>query len=224
MFEEYSDRARHALESARDKARVLNHEHVMPEHIFLAVIEDGRGIASIALAEMEAPTDNMLVDVKSALPPGTGTNEVEPTLSADAQAALELSRAEAAILGHQLIGTEHLLLGLIRGRGIAAQTLAAAGVELSRTREKVVAVLSRYSHGRPMTATPHLATDPSADHLGERTPGQIAQVQLEAELSRIRAAKAVAIQSQNLELAGGLREREKEILRQLAEINRRSDG
>ena len=144
MFERFTDRARRVLVLAQDEARALEHDFLGTEHILLGMLAEGEGVASKALTELGFELDAVRERVLGVIPRGApGTASGAPPFTPRAKKVLELSLREALELTHNYIGTEHLLLGLIReGEGVAAQVLTAAGVEAVAVRSKVLTLLA----------------------------------------------------------------------------------
>jgi ATP-dependent Clp protease ATP-binding subunit ClpC len=145
MFERFTDRARRVVVLAQEEAKQLNHNYIGTEHILLGLIREGDGIAAKALAELSISIDNVRDQVQEII----GQGQTAPTghipFTPRAKKVLELSLREALQLGHNYIGTEHILLGLIReGEGVAAQVLVKLGADLTRVRQTVIQLLSGY--------------------------------------------------------------------------------
>jgi len=146
MFERFTDRARRVVVQAQDEARTLNHDFIGTEHLLLGLVGEGKGAAVAALESLGISLEAVRQRVEDIVPPGqvevwTGHIPFTPR----AKKVLELSLSEAKLLGHRYIGTEHILLGLLReGEGVAAQVLIALGADLEGTRERVVQVLAEY--------------------------------------------------------------------------------
>jgi ATP-dependent Clp protease ATP-binding subunit ClpC len=146
MFERFTDRARRAVVQAQEEARTLNHDFIGTEHILLGLVGEGQGVAAKALESLGVSMEAVRQRVEDIVPPGqvevrTGHIPFTPR----AKKVLELSLSEAKLLGHRYVGTEHILLGLLReGEGVAAQVLTALGADLDGTRERVVQLLAEY--------------------------------------------------------------------------------
>jgi ATP-dependent Clp protease ATP-binding subunit ClpC len=144
MFERFTDTARRVIVLAQDEARSLDHDYVGTEHILLALAEEGTGVGSKVLEAMRITMDSVREKVEEI----TGRGQVPPRkghipFTPAAKKVLELSLREALQLGHTYIGTEHILLGLVReGEGVAGQVLVGLGADLSRTRQLVVEILT----------------------------------------------------------------------------------
>lgn len=145
MFERFTDRARRVVVLAQEEARALNHNYIGTEHILLGLIQEGEGVAAKALESMGISLDAVRTEVKDII--GTGGHPPSGYIpfTPRAKKVLELALREALQLGHKYIGTEHILLGLIReGEGVAAQVLVKLGADLSRVRQQVIQLLSGY--------------------------------------------------------------------------------
>jgi ATP-dependent Clp protease ATP-binding subunit ClpC len=167
MFERFTDRARRSVVFAQQEARMLNHDYIGTEHILLGLIHEGDGVAARALASLDISLEAVRVQVEEII----GRGQVVPAghipFTPKAKKVLELALREALQLGHNYIGTEHILLGLIReGEGVAAQVLEELGADLNRVRQTVIQLLSGYMTGE-----------------GETTPGE-ADIGTPAELSK----------------------------------------
>ncbi len=145
MFERFTDRARRVVVLAQEEAKLLNHNYIGTEHILLGLIHEGEGVAAKALESLGISLDAVREQVQDII----GQGQQQPTghipFTPRAKKVLELSLREALQLGHNYIGTEHILLGLIReGEGVAAQVLVKLGADLNRVRNQVIQLLSGY--------------------------------------------------------------------------------
>ena len=143
MFERFSDRARRVVVLAQEEARMLNHDYIGTEHILLGLIHEGEGVAAEALESLGISLDAVRQQVEEII----GQGKVPPSgnipFTPRAKKVLELSLRESLQLGHNHIGTEHILLGLIReGEGVAAQVLVKLGADLDRVRQQVTELIS----------------------------------------------------------------------------------
>ena len=162
MFERFTERARRVVVLAQEEARMLNHNYIGTEHILLGLIHESEGVAAKALESLGLSLEAVRAEVEEII----GRGQAEPTghipFTPRAKKVLELSLREALQLGHNYIGTEHILLGVIReGEGVGAQVLRKLGADLNRVRLKVIALLQGdigSSEGRP----PAAQTEPSA--------------------------------------------------------------
>jgi ATP-dependent Clp protease ATP-binding subunit ClpC len=157
MFERFTDRARRVVVLAQNEARDLGHNYIGTEHILLALIDEGQGVAAKALDALGIGQDAARQQVEEIIGRGKGASEGHIPFTPRAKKVLELSLREALQLGHHYIGTEHILLGLLReGEGVGAQVLTGFGADLDRTRQQVIQLL----HGRfPEGAAPAVAAD-----------------------------------------------------------------
>src|SRR6202522_174431 len=145
MFERFTDRARRVVVLAQEEARMLNHNYIGTEHILLGLIHEGEGVAAKALESLGISLDAVRQQVEEIIGQGQQAPSGHIPFTPRAKKVLELSLREALQLGHNYIGTEHILLGLIReGEGVAAQVLVKLGAELTRVRQQVIQLLSGY--------------------------------------------------------------------------------
>ena len=149
MFERFTDRARRVVVLAQEEARRLNHNYIGTEHILLGLIQEGEGHAAKALEELSINIDSVRSEVVEIIGEGQQSPSGHIPFTPRAKKVLELSLREALQLGHNYIGTEHILLGLIReGEGVAAQVLKKLGAELSQVRQTVMKLISSYGEGK----------------------------------------------------------------------------
>src|SRR5690348_8416539 len=145
MFERFTDRARRVVVLAQEEARLLNHSYIGTEHILLGLIHEGEGVAAKALESLGISLEAVRSQVEEIIGQGGSSPSGHIPFTPRAKKVLELSLREALQLGHNYIGTEHILLGLIReGEGVAAQVLVKLGADLSRVRQQVIQLLSGY--------------------------------------------------------------------------------
>ncbi len=145
MFERFTDRARRVVVLAQEEARLLNHNYIGTEHILLGLIHEGEGVAAKALESLGISLEAVRQQVEEIIGQGGSSPSGHIPFTPRAKKVLELSLREALQLGHNYIGTEHILLGLIReGEGVAAQVLQKLGADLSRVRQQVIQLLSGY--------------------------------------------------------------------------------
>ena len=145
MFERFTDRARRVVVLAQEEARLLNHSYIGTEHILLGLIHEGEGVAAKALESLNISLEAVRAQVEEIIGTGGSSPSGHIPFTPRAKKVLELSLREALQLGHNYIGTEHILLGLIReGEGVAAQVLVKLGADLSRVRQQVIQLLSGY--------------------------------------------------------------------------------
>ncbi len=145
MFERFTDRARRVVVLAQEEARLLQHNYIGTEHILLGLIHEGEGVAAKALESLGISLEAVRQQVEEIIGQGGSSPSGHIPFTPRAKKVLELSLREALQLGHNYIGTEHILLGLIReGEGVAAQVLVKLGADLSRVRQQVIQLLSGY--------------------------------------------------------------------------------
>jgi len=162
MFERFTDRARRVVVLAQEEARMLNHNYIGTEHILLGLIHEGEGVAAKALESLGISLEGVRSQVEEIIGQGQQAPSGHIPFTPRAKKVLELSLREALQLGHNYIGTEHILLGLIReGEGVAAQVLVKLGADLNRVRQQVIQLLSGYqgketagASGGPAEGTP----------------------------------------------------------------------
>src|SRR5882724_6942787 len=146
MFERFTDRARRVVVLAQEEARLLNHNYIGTEHILLGLIHEGEGVAAKALESLGISLEAVRAQVEEIIGHGGQAPSGHIPFTPRAKKVLELSLREALQLGHNYIGTEHILLGLIReGEGVAAQVLQKLGADLGRVRQQVIQLLSGYA-------------------------------------------------------------------------------
>ena len=153
MFERFTDRARRVIVLAQEEAKMLNHNYIGTEHLLLGLIHEGDGVAAKALEALGISLEAVREQVEDMI----GKGQQKPTghipFTPRAKKVLELSLREALQLGHNYIGTEHILLGLIReGEGIAAQVLVKLGADLNSVRQQVIQLLAGYQGKEPVAA------------------------------------------------------------------------
>src|SRR5687768_12994068 len=142
LFERFTDRARRVLVLAQEEARLLNHNFIGTEHILLGLIHEGEGVAAKALESLGISLEAVREKVEETIGPAGSSTTGSPPFTPRAKKVLELSLREALQLGHNYIGTVHMLLGLVReGEGVAAQVLVDLGADLSRVRQQGVRLL-----------------------------------------------------------------------------------
>jgi hypothetical protein len=240
MFERYTDRARRVVVLAQEEARMLEHGYIGTEHLLLGLIHEGDGVAAKALEAMGINLDAVREQVEAIIGRGEHSPSGHIPFTPRAKQVLELSRRESDQMGHHYIGTEHILLGLVReGDGVAAQVLVKLGADLNRVRQQVLQVL----HGRTVES-------PSGEGVWRRARGARAGVtedvlarfdamdrrlaaierwvgmgpdvrDAEMKIAQLRRDKESAIDSQDFEAAAALRDREKRLLDDKAREERR---
>jgi ATP-dependent Clp protease ATP-binding subunit ClpC len=173
VFERFTDRSRRVVVLAQEEAKLLNHDYIGTEHILLGLIREGQGVAAAALDSLGVSGESVRQRVQEII----GAGDAAPTgpipFTPRAKKVLELALREAQKLGHTYIGTEHLLLGLIReGEGVAAQVLEELGADLNRVRQEVIQLVAG---GVELEATAAPAPDPEAMPLCPRCRRSLAE-------------------------------------------------
>jgi prophage maintenance system killer protein len=196
VFARFTDRARRAVHLAQEEARLLRHEHVGTEHLLLGLLYEGEGVAARALQALGISREDVRGQVEEIAGPGQGSPERPVPFTPRAKKVVELSLREALALGHHYIGTEHLLLALLRdGEGFGARVLTRLGADDALVRGQVLGLLSDESEqAGPQT---RLAADlaDAADRL-----------------TRVRQQKEAAFDAGDLDDAAALRDQEKHLL------------
>ncbi len=202
MFERFTDRARRVVVLAQEEARLLNHNYIGTEHILLGLIHEGEGVAAKALESLGISLEAVRSQVEEIIGQGGSSPSGHIPFTPRAKKVLELSLREALQLGHNYIGTEHILLGLIReGEGVAAQVLVKLGADLSRVRQQVIQLLSGYSgsgQGEKASATSGQASEQSQqsgslvlDQFGRNLTQLAAEKKLDPVIGRERETERV---------------------------------
>ncbi len=230
MFERFTDRARRVVVLAQEEARTLNHDYIGTEHLLLGLIHEGSGVAAKALKALGITEEAVRQRVEESAPRGQQAPPLRIPFTPRAKKAFQLALREALQLGHIYIGTEHLLLGLLReGEGPGAQVLASLGVELDRVRQVVLELLHGYrgeaafKAGRPGKAgrsprkllaqvTGRLdALEARLSALEHRVGTGPDLRDLDQEIAQLRQDKEAAIDAEDFERAAVLRDRGKEL-------------
>jgi ATP-dependent Clp protease ATP-binding subunit ClpC len=155
MFERFTDRARRVVVLAQEEARMLNHNYIGTEHILLGLLREGEGVAAKALESLSISQEAVRQQVEQIIGQGQQAPSGHIPFTPRAKKVLELALREALQLGHNYIGTEHILLGLIReGEGVAAQVLVKLGADLNRVRQQVIQLLHGSQGKEPTAAGP----------------------------------------------------------------------
>ena len=186
MFERFTDRARRVVVLAQEEARMLNHNYIGTEHILLGLIHEGEGVAAKALESLNISLDAVRQQVEEMIGQGQQAPSGHIPFTPRAKKVLELSLREALQLGHNYIGTEHILLGLIReGEGVAAQVLVKLGADLNKVRQQVIQLLSGYQGKEPATAGGPQEGTPSSSLVLDQFGRNLTQAAREAKLDPV---------------------------------------
>jgi prophage maintenance system killer protein len=201
MFRRFTDRARRVVQLAQEEARLLNHNYVGTEHLLLGLLGEGEGVAAKALASLGISLEAVRAQVEELIGYGQSAPAGHIPFTPRAKKALELSLREALQLGHNYIGTEHLLLGLAHeGEGVAAELLIGFGAGHARLRDQVLQLLT--GEGEQAGAWTRLVrmTVPADLH------------DYDEKLAQVRREKETAIDAGDFGAAAALRDREKQLL------------
>ncbi|MBG6139204.1 ATP-dependent Clp protease ATP-binding subunit [Longispora fulva] len=186
MFERFTDRARRVVVLAQEEARMLNHNYIGTEHILLGLIHEGEGVAAKALESLGISLEGVRQQVEEIIGQGQQAPSGHIPFTPRAKKVLELSLREALQLGHNYIGTEHILLGLIReGEGVAAQVLVKLGADLNRVRQQVIQLLSGYQGKEPAAAGTTTEAAPSTSLVLDQFGRNLTQAAREGKLDPV---------------------------------------
>ena len=186
MFERFTDRARRVVVLAQEEARLLNHNYIGTEHILLGLIHEGEGVAAKALESLGISLEKVRQQVEEIIGAGQSPPSGHIPFTPRAKKVLELSLREALQLGHNYIGTEHILLGLIReGEGVAAQVLVKLGADLGRVRQQVIQLLSGYSGSKDPATTGGGAETPQGSLVLDQFGRNLTQLARENKLDPV---------------------------------------
>lgn len=201
---------------AQEEARLLDHNYIGTEHLLLGLIREGHGVGARALETLGATLDQVRMQTEEIIGRGQQPPSGHIPFTPRAKKVLKLSLREALKLGHNYIGTEHLLLGMIReGDGVAAQVLAALGLDLARVREEVLRLLTGDEPGElESDLSQHhrlLATERRLAALEQRVGTGPATAHLDEQIQALRARKEAAIALEDFEKAAALRDQERQL-------------
>ena len=191
MFERFTDRARRVIVLAQDEAKLLNHNYIGTEHILLGLIHEGEGVAAKALESLGISLEAVREQVEEIIGQGQQVPTGHIPFTPRAKKVLELSLREALQMNHQYIGTEHILLGLIReGEGVAAQVLIKLGADLNRVRSTVLQLLSGYQ-GREasLSGAPEAGPEKTSSQVLDQFGRNLTQAAREGQLDPVIGRK-----------------------------------
>jgi ATP-dependent Clp protease ATP-binding subunit ClpC len=185
MFNRFTERARKVIILAKEEARRFNHDYIGTEHILLGLIREGEGVAAAVLQKIGVSLENIRIEVEKLVQPGPTTQIIgDIPFTPRAKKALELAVEEARALGHNYIGTEHLLLGLIReGEGVASQVLMNLGLDLNSVRNEIMGVLGSVLPGFGQAPAQKTKT-PALDAFGRDLTGLAREGKLDPVIDR----------------------------------------
>ncbi len=230
MFDRFTDRARRVMVLAQEEARMLNHDYIGTEHILLGLIHEGEGVAAKALESLGISLDAVRQQVEEIIGQGQQAPPGHIPFTPRAKTVLELADRETRALGHAYVGTEHILLGLIReGDGVAAQVLVTLGADPNRVRQQVIQLLrgdqgtdvagagsQRGKRARARLLDDALARIDAVDRrlaAIERWAGLRPDLDdFAQEIAQVRREKEAAVDREDFEAAAALRDKEKQLL------------
>jgi ATP-dependent Clp protease ATP-binding subunit ClpA len=233
MFERFTGQARRVMDLAQDEARMLNHNYIGTEHLLLGLIHEGEGVAAQALESLGVGLKTARQQVEEAVGRGQQAVPERIPLTPRAKKVLELSLREALQLGHHYIGTEHILLGLIReGDGMAARVLVGLGADLNRVRQQVIQLLHGSQGGQPASGRGARQRPPGRRQrgllpeildrvesigsqlsvMGQRLGAGPETGDLDQQIGQARRGKEAAAGEEDYESAAALRDRERQLL------------
>jgi ATP-dependent Clp protease ATP-binding subunit ClpA len=191
---------------------MLNHNYIGTEHILLGLIHEGEGVAAKALESLGISLEAVRQQVEEIISQGQQAPSGHIPFTPRAKKVLELSLREALQLGHNYIGTEHILLGLIReGDGVAAQVLVNLGADLNRVRQQVIQLLHGHQAKKPASAVVR-EVESRLSAVEERVGIGPANAELDAQILQVRTDRHAAEFAEDYERAASLRDRENELL------------
>ena len=193
MFNRFTERARKVIILAKEEARRFNHDYIGTEHILLGLIREGEGVAASVLEKMGLSLENIRLEIEKLVQPGPATQIIgDIPFTPRAKKALELAAEEARSLGHNYIGTEHILLGLIReGEGIASQVLLNLGLDLNRVRNEVLELLGSTLPGFGPAGQQAKTKTPALDAFGRDLTELAKENKLDPVINRIQEIERV---------------------------------
>jgi ATP-dependent Clp protease ATP-binding subunit ClpA len=208
VFERFTDRARRVVVLAQEEARLLNHNYLGTEHLLLGLIHEAEGVAAKALELLGIRLEVVRAQVEEIVGQGQRAPTGHIPFTPRAKTVLVLSLREAKQLGHNYIGTEHILLGLLReGEGVAAHVLVKLGADLSRARGQVIGLLSGDAGTEAPAARTRLVRMTVPDDL----------LEAQEQFAQVRREKEAAIDAEDFDQAAALHDKEQQLLRMLVE-------
>ena len=186
MFEKFTDKARRVVVLAQEEAKLLNHNYIGTEHILLGLIHEGEGVAAKALEALGINLEQVREQVQDIIGQGQQSPSGHIPFTPRAKKVLELSLREALQLGHSYIGTEHLLLGLIReGEGVAAQVLTKLGADTNKVRQQVIQLLSGYQGKEAVSVGGEVAPPQKGSQVLDQYGRNLSQAAAEGKLDPV---------------------------------------
>jgi Clp amino terminal domain, pathogenicity island component len=227
MFQRFTDRARTVVVLAQDEARRLDHNYIGTEHLLLGLIREGEGVAAKALEALGISLDSVRQQVEQIIGQGQQAPSGHIPFTPRAKKVLELSLRESQQLGHNYIGTEHILLGVIHpGDGVARQVLVKLGADPNRVRQQVIRLLQEHSAEESVSArsaAQELRLLPAVKSRLEAAEQRLTAIEqrvgtgpdtgdLDQQIEIVRTEKEAAVDARDYAQAASLRNREKELL------------
>jgi Clp amino terminal domain, pathogenicity island component/UvrB/uvrC motif len=210
VFERFTERARQVVVLAQDEARALKHNYIGTEHILLGLLREEQGLAARVLESLDVTVEDVRALVARIVGQGDEITTGQIPFTPRAKKVLELSLREAISLGHDYIGTEHILLGLVReNEGVAARILLDFDADVDKVRNEIIHMLS---------GTPAPPRGPYAPKSPPVAPD------VATEIERVRTEKQEAIEAQEFDRAAELRDRERHLQRAARELERAWSG
>jgi ATP-dependent Clp protease ATP-binding subunit ClpA len=211
LFERFTDRARRVVVLAQEEARLLKHNYIGTEHLLLGLLTQSPSVATTALESLGISLEAVRSQVEERIGHGAEEPSGHLPFTPRAKKVLELSLREMLQLGHNYIGTEHLLLGLLReGEGVAAQVLVTLGADRDRVGQQIMELLRGDAGG--------VQEDPQTRLVRVTVPADIRE--LEEQLAQVRRDKEAAIDADDFDRAAVLRDQERQLWRRLVERER----
>jgi len=212
VFERFTERARNVVVYAQDEARSLRHNYIGTEHLLLGLLREEEGLAARLLASLGVTLEDVREQVGRIVGEGDEVSSGQIPFTPRGKKVLELSLREAKSLGHNYIGTEHVLLGIVReDEGVAARILLDFGWDAEKIRGEVIRMLSGPNYRRAFTASQSVSFEPQSPPLSP---------DVAAELARLSSEKEDARQRKDFERAGALQDRERRMIRAAEDLIR----
>ena len=193
MFNRFTERARKVIVLAKEEARRFNHDYIGTEHLLLGLIREGEGVAAAVLQKMGLSLESIRLEIEKLVQPGPSTQILgDIPFTPRSKKSLELAAEEARALGHNYIGTEHLLLGLIReGEGVASQVLLNAGLDLNRVRSEIMEILGSVTPGFGTQGPSTKSKTPALDAFGRDLTALARENKLDPVINRAKEIERV---------------------------------
>jgi hypothetical protein len=218
VFERFSERARQVVVLAQDEARALKHNYIGTEHILLGLLREEEGLAARLLESLDITVEEVRAQVALIIGEGDEVTTGQIPFTPRAKKVLELALREALSLGHNYIGTEHILLGLVRvDEGVAARILLDFDADAEKIRNEIIRMLSGPGR-RQVAPSPELPGPPFVPETPPLSP------EVGEEIDRLRQEKEHALERQEFEHAAALRDRERRLVLAARQLTRAWTG